>query len=99
MNSAGEENYRRLERPARSPGAAIPAFSFLIPILTNGDIASDGCPTREDSYDELVARGDITDGGIGYNLRRIVAQRARTAREGVKIAGELLDRFGYVDSG
>ncbi len=62
-------------------------------------IASDACHTREDSYDELVARGDITDGGIGYKLRRIVAQRAKSAREGVIIAGELLDHFGYASSG
>jgi len=60
---------------------------------------SDGCGTREDSYDELVARGDITDGGIEYMLRRLVAQRAKTAREGVEIAGELLNRFGYAASG
>jgi dipeptidase len=62
-------------------------------------IASDACATREDSYDDLVARGDITDGGIGYKLRRIVAQRATTAREGVEIATELLDYFGYAASG
>ncbi len=62
-------------------------------------VASDACGTREDSYDELVARGDITDGGIGYKLRRIIAQRATTAREGVEIATEALDHFGYAHSG
>ncbi|MBD3415123.1 MAG: hypothetical protein GF421_11930 [Candidatus Aminicenantes bacterium] len=62
-------------------------------------VSSDACPTREDSYNELVQRGDITDGGIGYMLRRLVAQRAKTAREGVKIAGELLHEFGYTSSG
>jgi len=62
-------------------------------------VASDGCGTREDSYDELVARGDIVDGGIGYMLRRLIVQRAKTAREGVQIAGELLNRFGYSASG
>ena len=62
-------------------------------------IASDSCGTREDPYAELAARGDITDGGIGYMLRRIVAQRARTAREGVEIMGALLNRFGYSSSG
>ena len=62
-------------------------------------IASDACPTREDSYEKLVADGRITDGGIGYKLRRIVAQRARTAKEGVMIAGELLDHFGYATTG
>jgi len=62
-------------------------------------IVSDGCGTREDDYHTLVRRGEIRDGGIGYMLRRIVAQRARTAREGVKLAGKLVERFGYVDSG
>lgn len=62
-------------------------------------ISSDACRTREDTYDELVARGDIVDGGIGYKLRRIVAQRAKTAREGVDIATELLNYFGYAASG
>jgi len=60
---------------------------------------SDGCGTREDSFDELVARGDIVDGGIGYILRRLVAQRAKTAREGVLIATEVLNQFGYSASG
>ncbi len=62
-------------------------------------VSSDACPTREDSYSELAERGDITDGGIGYMLRRLVAQRAKTAREGVRIAGGLLNRFGYTSSG
>ena len=55
-------------------------------------VASDACPSREDNP-------DITDGGIGFMLRRIVAERAKTAREGVRIAGDLLDRLGYTGSG
>ncbi len=51
-------------------------------------LASNACGSK-------VRKFELTDGGIGYMLRRIVAQRARTAREGVKIAGRLLDRFGY----
>ena len=62
-------------------------------------VASDGCSTREDSYETLVARGDIVDGGIGYMLRRLIVQRAKSAREGIHIAGELLNHFGYSDSG
>jgi dipeptidase len=62
-------------------------------------VVSDGCPSREDDYQTLVARGEIRQGGIGYMLRRLVAQRARTAREGVELAGKLVERFGYVDSG
>ncbi len=55
-------------------------------------ITSDSCPSRE-------TQDDITDGGIGYMLRRIVAERARSAREGVKIAGDLVEKFGYRASG
>jgi dipeptidase len=62
-------------------------------------LGSDGCGTKEDSYDELIARGNIVGGGIGYMLRRLIIQRAKTAREGIKIAGELLAHFGYSDSG
>ena len=62
-------------------------------------VASDGCGTREDPYEDLVARGDIVDGGIGYMLRRLVAQRAKTSRQGVGIAVDLLSRFGYSASG
>lgn len=62
-------------------------------------IVSDGCPSREDDYDTLKARGDIRDGGIGYMLRRLVAQRAKTAIEGVELIGRLVERFGYAASG
>jgi len=55
-------------------------------------VTSDACPSRED-------KGELSDGGIGYNLRRLVAERARTARDGVRIAGELLTRFGYNSPG
>jgi len=55
-------------------------------------ITSDNCPSRED-------KPQITDGGIGYMLRRLVVERAKTAREGVLLAGRLVERFGYIDSG
>jgi dipeptidase len=55
-------------------------------------IASNQCPSREDE-------SDLTDGGIGFMLRRIVARRATTAREGVKLAGELVEKFGYYSTG
>jgi dipeptidase len=55
-------------------------------------IASDSCPSRE-------REDDLTDGGIGYMLRRIVAERAKSAREGVKLAGSLIEKYGYRSSG
>lgn len=62
-------------------------------------VVSIQCLTREDSYETLVASGEIREGGIGYMLRRLVAQRAKTAREGMELIGRLVERFGYVDSG
>jgi dipeptidase len=55
-------------------------------------IASDACLSREDNP-------ELTDGGISYMLRRLVAERARSAREGVLLAGQLIERFGYASSG
>jgi dipeptidase len=39
------------------------------------------------------------NGRIEHNLRRLVAERARSAREAVKIAGAIVDRYGYAGSG
>lgn len=55
-------------------------------------ITSDACPSRE-------TKEDYTDGGIGYMLRRIVAEKARTAREAVQLAGKLVEKYGYRSSG
>ena len=55
-------------------------------------ISSDACKSRENNP-------QLTDGGIGYWLRRIVAERAKTAKQGVKIAGKLLSKLGYKSSG
>ena len=55
-------------------------------------VFSDACPSRED-------KPELTDGGISYYLRRLVAERARSAREGVHVAASLVERFGYDGSG
>ncbi len=47
-------------------------------------VVSNACPSRTTG-----------GGGIGYMLRRLVVQRARTAREGVKIAASLVAEHGY----
>jgi len=62
-------------------------------------VVSNKCPTREDPAEVLAARGDLVGGGIGYLLRRLVAQQATTAREGVTIAGELVEGLGYTPPG
>ncbi len=55
-------------------------------------IASDACVSREDKPEQK-------DGGIGYWLRRAMAERARTAKEAVKIGGQLISETGYASSG
>ena len=37
----------------------------------------------------------LTDGGLGYELRIRMIERAKTAREGVQIMGELIEKYGY----
>ena len=46
-------------------------------------------------------RSKVINGGatIQHNLRRLVIERAQTAREAVKIAGTLVQRYGYTKSG
>ncbi|MGM0463914.1 MAG: C69 family dipeptidase [Bacteroidota bacterium] len=55
-------------------------------------VTSNSCPSKE-------RYGEITDGGIGYNLRKIIAERAESARHGVELAGDLVSRLGYNASG
>lgn len=56
-------------------------------------ICSNNCAeSREDSP-------DLTDGGIGYGLRRITAESAHTAKEAAEIASHLVDKYGYASSG
>jgi dipeptidase len=55
-------------------------------------VTSNSCPSREQF-------GEITDGGIGYELRRLIAERSLSARTGVELAGQLVERWGYAASG
>jgi dipeptidase len=55
-----------------------------------------GVTLTSNSSQSKVQNGN---GRIGHNLRKIVIERAQTAREGVKIAGMLVEKFGYASSG
>lgn len=58
-------------------------------------VTSDSCMTsREDTNDSTR----LTEGGVSYNLRRIVAERAHSAREALKIMIELVETWGYAPS-
>ena len=41
----------------------------------------------------------LKDGGIGYGIRRLMAERATSARNAVDIAIELLGKYGYFSEG
>ena len=60
---------------------------------------SNGCHSKEDPVDTLEKRGQIEKGGIGFMLRIILAQRAKTARQAVLMAAELINQYGYRASG
>jgi dipeptidase len=55
-------------------------------------IGSNFCGSRE-------TESDTIQGGILYDLRLIMAQRAKSAREAIEIAGSLIEQFGYRGSG
>ena len=55
-------------------------------------ITSDSCPSR-------ITAEDYTDGGIGWMLRRLLAEKATSAREAVRLAGALVEKYGYRASG
>ena len=40
----------------------------------------------------------LTEGGVKFNLRRAVGERATSARDGVRIIGELVEKYGYAPS-
>ena len=87
-----EQTWRYMWSEAR--GAA-PGISFCDFFINEWGVAvvSDNCgPSKEQNP-------SLTDGGLGYGLRKIIAERARTAREGVEIAAGLIQKYGYFPSG
>lgn len=37
----------------------------------------------------------LNEGGIGYGIRRLIAERAVSARDAIRVASELLAKYGY----
>jgi dipeptidase len=77
-------------RPYVSDGGA----SFC-DFYVNGNgvvICSDNCGKSREDRPELT-------GGVGYGIRRLTAERARSAYNAVEVAVELVDRYGYIGGG
>jgi dipeptidase len=77
-------------RSYRASGASFCDFY----VNSNGVvICSDSCgPSKEDSP-------EISDGGVGYGVRRVVAETAKSACHAVEITTGLIDRYGYIGNG
>ena len=71
--------------------------------LTNGGLNEYGVAVRDiwsPSRPELIAMTPKAQTGPNYSdLSRIVLERARTAREGVELMGELIARYGHTTYG
>jgi dipeptidase len=78
-----------------------PGTSYSNSIINEWGVAfgSNMCQSKEDPVEKVEARGDLVNGGLGFRLRMILAERARTAREAVMIAAKLLDQYGYNAAG
>ena len=79
-------------KSARGPAGASDAFFNERGVLIVSDNAGHSKEDRKDA-------SRLTDGGIFYNLRRAVAERATSARDAVRIIGELVEKWGYVPGG
>jgi dipeptidase len=56
-------------------------------------LCSDNCgKSREDNP-------DLTEGGVGYGIRRLTAELARSAYNAVEVAGGLVEKYGYIGGG
>jgi len=91
------KNGSRIQQISRTNGfiwLQLPKMEVSDAFITeNGvTIASNGCPSREDDP-------ELTDGGIVYWIRRLLAERAESARHAVKLAGSLIEKYGYASSG
>ena len=57
-------------------------------------VVSNACPGNFE--DDMMP---LKDGGVGYGIRRLIAERATSARDAVRIATELLNEYGYFSQG
>ena len=71
--------------------------------LTNGGLNEKGVAVRDvfaDNREDLVKMTPTPQTGVQYSdLARIVMERAHSAREGVKIIGDLIHKFNYATYG
>jgi hypothetical protein len=55
--------------------------------------------TSNNCGDTIEKDQKVRDGGIGYGIRRLIAERATSARDAVNLAIELTKKYGYTHQG
>ncbi len=55
--------------------------------------------TSNNCGDTVEKDESVNEGGVGYGIRRITAERAHSAREALQIAIELVEKYGYTHQG
>jgi dipeptidase len=101
LTKRSEDNDGPMERYGRVATGTLPQVAETFGYLS---------PAYASMNEHQVAIGESTFGGRKElvseegmidceTLTRLMLERARTAREAIRIGGELLDRFGWVDEG
>lgn len=72
----------------------VPGTEFGDSYMNENGVVICSCETRS-----REKKGEINNGGIGFMLRRIIAERAVSSRHAVELAGRLIRRFGYYSPG
>lgn len=95
--------------PGEKQGFAFSSDSIDEIAETNAYLWITGAKYNEEQYlnewgvaiTSNASRSKVVNGAgrIEHNLRRIVIERAHSAREAVKIAGSLVEKYGYASSG
>ncbi len=60
---------------------------------------SDATRTIDHTVKEMTRLGEIKEGGVTLEIRLEIARRAKTARQAIHIAADLLNKFGYGGGG
>ena len=61
-------------------------------------VSNNNAESKESIYN-FIDTDLLTDGGMEYNLRRIVAERATSARHALELIIEMVETWGYAPSG
>ena len=68
--------------------------------FSDGFVNEKGVVVVSNNCNQTIEKGEkINEGGIGYGIRRLIAERAVSARDGVNLAIDLVKKYGYFQEG